>query len=332
MTGFCSSPTFVEHDTGPHHPERPDRIRAIYRGLIQAGLLPMADPFPQFQIDPGELPRATEALVPIVPQPVDEATLRLVHAQAVIDRVRDMAKHGGGPLDGDTVVSPASYAAALLGVGAAVSATTAVLEGRVKRAFAAPRPPGHHAEPDRSMGFCLFNNVAIAARVAQQRFGIRHVAIVDIDVHHGNGTQAAFEDDPNVLFVSLHQHPRTCYPGTGFAAETGTGHGEGSTLNLPLPPGTGDDDYLSLIDEAVVPRLYDFAPELLFISAGFDAHTDDPLADLKLTERGYHQITRRLTALADMCCGGRVVSVLEGGYDLRALGRSVVHHLMALQA
>jgi acetoin utilization deacetylase AcuC-like enzyme len=333
MTGFCSSPRLVEHDTGPHHPERPDRIRTVYRGLTSGGYLQSPDPFPEFQIDLGELPPAKDALVEITPQPVDEAMLRLVHTQGMIERVRNLAAEGGGLLDGgDTVVSPTSYDTALLGVGSAVSATAAVLEGKVHRAFAAPRPTGHHAEPDRSMGFCLFANVAIAARVAQQRFGVKHIAIIDIDVHHGNGTQAVFEDDPDVLFVSLHQHPRTCYPGTGFASETGLGHGEGATLNLPLPPGTGDEDYLGLIDETVAPRLYDFAPELLFISAGFDAHRDDPLADLHLTERGFYQITRRLTAMADMCCGGRVVSVMEGGYNLHALGRSVVHHVLALQS
>jgi acetoin utilization deacetylase AcuC-like enzyme len=233
--------------------------------------------------------------------------------------------------DGDTPIGAESFDVARLAAGAVVTSTIAVLEGRVRRAFAAVRPPGHHAEPDRPMGFCLFSNLAIAVRVAQQSYGLGHVAIVDFDVHHGNGTQAVFEDDPSVLFVSLHQDPRSCYPGSGYARETGVGIGQGFSLNLPLPPGTDDEGYLRAIDEVVVPRLHDFCPEMLFISAGFDAHRDDPLADMNMTEAGFHAVTERLVALADVSCKGRVVSALEGGYDLRALGRSVVQHLLAMQ-
>jgi acetoin utilization deacetylase AcuC-like enzyme len=205
------------------------------------------------------------------------------------------------------------------------------MDGRVNCAFAAVRPPGHHAEPDRPMGFCLFDNIAVAARYLQRTAGIERVAIVDFDVHHGNGTQAAFEQDGSVLFVSLHQHPRTCYPGTGFEWETGTGPGEGKILNVPLPPGTGDDNYLAAMDQLVVPKLDEFRPHFILVSAGFDAHAEDPLAHLELSEEGFGRITQRLVAAAQRQCSGRLVSVLEGGYNLRALGRSVVRHLDAMR-
>ena len=332
MTGFVSHPSFIHHNTGPGHPERPDRLRAVYRALKLSGLLTSPDPFPDFKIDLGDLPRAAKPLIEVAPIAADEETLRLVHSQAHIDTIRDFCAAGGGLIDGaDTAVVAESFDLAKLAAGATVTATTAVLEGRVKRAFAAARPPGHHAEPDRAMGFCLFSNIAIAARMAQKTFGVDHVAIIDFDVHHGNGTQAAFEDDPSVFFASLHQDPRTCYPHTGFARETGSGMGEGFTLNIPFPPGTEVGAYLHALDEIILPRLHDFGPEILFISAGFDAHIDDPLADIHLTEDGFAQITRRLVEFADVNCHGRVVSTLEGGYNLRALGRSVVKHVMALE-
>jgi acetoin utilization deacetylase AcuC-like enzyme len=180
------------------------------------------------------------------------------------------------------------------------------------------------------MGFCLFSNVAIAARYLQRVHGVGRVAIVDFDVHHGNGTQVCFDDDPSVYFVSLHQHPRTCYPGSGYEWEVGVGAGQGFTLNLPFQPGSGDEDYLSVIERRVLPELDGFRPEVLLISAGFDAHRDDPLAQMELSEAGFEHITRLLVGMADLHCGGRVVSTLEGGYNLRALGRSVVRHLAAL--
>lgn len=180
------------------------------------------------------------------------------------------------------------------------------------------------------MGFCLFSNIAIAARHLQRNHGVGRVAIVDFDVHHGNGTQACFEDDPSVLFISLHQHPRTCYPGTGYDYERGTGPGEGYTINIPFRPGCDDADYLAAMDERVVPELDKFKPEVLLISAGFDAHREDPLAQMELSESCFEDMTRRLVAVADQHCGGRVVSTLEGGYNLRALGRSVVRHLVGL--
>ena len=204
------------------------------------------------------------------------------------------------------------------------------MQGKGTRAFSAARPPGHHAEPERPMGFCLFSNIAIAARYVQQMYGLQRIAIVDFDVHHGNGTQAALESDPSILFVSLHQHPATLYPGSGHEWEIGVGKGRGFTLNIPFQPGADDHEYLHVIDTRVVPEVTEFRPELLMLSAGFDAHADDPLANIELTEEGFELITRHLVAIADHCCAGRVVSLLEGGYNLRALGRSVVRHLVAM--
>ena len=328
--GFLSDPRFADHLTGPHHPERPDRIRAIARAVRQAGLIASPDPFPDFEIDLGLKDvgvRLTELPPPTM---VDEQWLLTVHGAGYIERVQHVC-HVGGVLDqGDTPVGPGSFEVAKLGVGGLLACCDAVMSGTVGRAFAAIRPPGHHAEPDRPMGFCLFANVAIAARYLQRHHGVGKVAVVDFDVHHGNGTQAAFEHDPSVLFVSLHQHPRTCYPGSGHAHETGVGPGEGTTINLPMAPGSDDDDYLAAFDDAVIPALDQFAPDVLLISAGFDAHADDPLAQVNLSEAGFEQMTRKLAAAADRHCGGRVVSALEGGYHLRALGRSVVRHLVAL--
>jgi acetoin utilization deacetylase AcuC-like enzyme len=328
--GFLSDPRFADHQTGPHHPERPDRMRAIARAVRQAKLIDSPDPFPDFEIDLGLRDvgvRLTELPSPVS---VDERWLLTVHDQAYIERVRHVCRVGGVLDQGDTPVGPGSFEIAKLGVGGLLACCDAVMAGTVSRAFAAIRPPGHHAEPDRPMGFCLFANVAIAARYLQRHHGVGRVAVVDFDVHHGNGTQAAFEDDPSVLFVSLHQHPRTCYPGSGHVHETGVGPGEGTTLNLPMAPGSDGDDYLAAFDDAVIPALDEFAPEVLLVSAGFDAHRDDPLAQVDLSEAGFEQMTRKLVSAADRHSGGRVISALEGGYHLRALGRSVVRHLVAL--
>ena len=329
--GFCSSPRFVEHDTGPNHPERPDRIRAVHRAVRDAGWVASPDPFPDFRLELGLRPLGLPPLVEVAPVAATEAQLLAVHTPGHLARVRHVCALGGVLDQGDTPTERRSYDTALLSAGAAVTACDAVMTGRVVRAFAAGRPPGHHAEPDGAMGFCLFSNVAVAARHLRRGHGVGRVAIVDFDVHHGNGTQAAFYDDPSVLFISLHQHPRTCYPGTGYAHETGVGDGQGTTLNLPVQPGAGDEDYLDLLDRHVLPKLAEFRPEVLLISAGFDAHRDDPLAQVQLSDDGFERMTARLVGAADQLCGGRVVSVLEGGYHLRALGRSVVRHLVAMQ-
>jgi acetoin utilization deacetylase AcuC-like enzyme len=331
MVGFCTSPHLIEHLTGPNHPERPDRIRAICLAVRRAGLIDSPNPFPDFDLDLQLSPVGGSKLLELTPEPADEKWIKLVHQQDHIDLVKRVCAAGGGVLDlGDTVVGPASFEIALLAAGAVLRCCDAVMAGQVSRAFAAVRPPGHHAEPQRPMGFCLVNNIAVAARYLQHQHGVEKLAIVDFDVHHGNGTQAVFEADPSVLFISLHEHPRTLYPGTGYDWETGEGLGRGATLNIPLMPGSGEEQYLQAIQSLVLPRLDEFKPSVLLLSAGFDAHHDDMLAHIDLSEESFFKITRLLGQAADMHCGGRIISTLEGGYNLRALGRSVVQHLLAL--
>jgi acetoin utilization deacetylase AcuC-like enzyme len=328
---FVSSPRFVEHTTGPNHPERPDRIRAIHRAVRQAQLIDSPDPFPDFQLQFGQLDGQGVKLIELSSTPADAKWLSLVHTPGHIEHVRRICELGGGVLDqADTPVGANGFEMGLLSLGSALTACDWVMQNKGKRAFSAARPPGHHAEPDRPMGFCLFSNMAIAARYVQQMYGIQRIAVVDFDVHHGNGTQACLESDPSILFISLHQHPATLYPGSGHEWEIGIGKGRGFTMNIPFQPGATDHDYLAAIDDRVVPKVSEFRPELLMISAGFDGHQDDPLAEIELTEEGFDLITRRMVDLAEQRCDGRLVSLLEGGYNLRALGRSVVRHLVAL--
>ena len=255
--------------------------------------------------------------------------LETIHDGAYLDRAEETCRAGAPILDApDVGIGPESAAIARLAVTGALAAVDAVLTDRVDSAFAAVRPPGHHAERREAMGFCLFNTIAVAARYAQERHGRERVAILDWDVHHGNGTQHAFEADPTVLYLSLHQSP--LYPGTGAAGEEGTGAGAGATLNVPLPAGCGDAEYASAFRERVLPKLQDFHPDLLLISAGFDAHAADPLAGMRVTEAGFAEWTARVAEVAETVCDGRIVSLLEGGYDLDALGRSVAAHLDAL--
>jgi acetoin utilization deacetylase AcuC-like enzyme len=330
---FVSSPRFVEHETGPFHPERPDRIRAIHRAVRAAGLVNSPDPFPDFELDLGAMPQAPFKAIEIAPVMAEERWLELVHPPEHVRQVKRVAEAGGGVLDqGDTRIDANGYEMAMLSLGGVLTACDWVMGGTSRRAFVAGRPPGHHAEPDRAMGFCLFANVAIGARYLQKKHGVKRIAIVDFDVHHGNGTQAAFEDDPSVFFVSMHEDPRVCYPGSGYEWEAGAGAGVGYTMNVVFPPLSVDEDYLTALRRRILPVLETFAPEVLMISAGFDAHLDDPLANVNLSEAGFGEMTRELVGLADRHCNGRVVSVLEGGYHLRALGRSVVRHLIALGA
>jgi acetoin utilization deacetylase AcuC-like enzyme len=329
--GFCSSPQFVQHQTGAHHPERADRIRAIHRAIRAAGMIDSPDPFPDFSLDLGAIDGRGVKLTELTPRPAEAKWALAVHSEEHLYRVRHVCELGGGVLDqGDTPVGPESFHVGLLSLGSLLMCVDAVMTEKVQRAFSAARPPGHHAEPDRAMGFCLFSNIAIATRYLQQQYNIERIGIVDFDVHHGNGTQASLEDDPHKLFVSMHQHPRTCYPGSGYEHERGAGAGEGLTINVPFPPGVGDDEYIAAMEKIVIPRLNDFRPQVLLISAGFDAHREDPLAQIELSEECYERMTGMLAEVADRHAQGRIVSALEGGYNLRALGRSVVRHVIAL--
>jgi acetoin utilization deacetylase AcuC-like enzyme len=297
-TVVYSDPLFLRHQPGPHHPERPERLERILEVLER---VPVAG-----------VERRT-------PRAVTEGELSAVHTA---DLRAALSAHAGqrARIDADTVMSPDSYDAALLAAGAGVAATEEVLAGRARNAFALVRPPGHHAEPHRAMGFCLYNNAAVAAERARQ-LGIERVAILDWDVHHGNGTQAAFWNRRDVLYLSSHQFP--FYPGTGATEEVGDGPGKGFTVNCPLPAGQTDADYGLVFQELFLPVLQSFSPQLILVSAGFDAHARDPLGGMRLTERGYAAMCAATVQLAEQCCGGKVVMLLEGGYDLDALAQSV---------
>jgi acetoin utilization deacetylase AcuC-like enzyme len=300
MTAFFYDPIFLEHETGAGHPERADRLRAIVERLHADALWDRLE---------HHAPR---------PATVDEITL--VHPLEHVEAIRRASERGGASIDPDTVVSAASYEAAARAAGAGIEACALVLGGSASNAFCAVRPPGHHAETRRAMGFCLFNNIAVAARHVQRAHGLARVAIVDWDVHHGNGTQEIFERDPTVLYVSTHQHP--LYPGTGLASETGRGEGEGFTLNIPMPSGSDDDDYRRAF-ERITTKLDEFRPELLLVSAGFDAHRRDPLASMLVTTEGFRWMMAWAMATAERLCDGRLVAMLEGGYDLTGLSQSV---------
>jgi len=295
-TGCVYDPIFLEHDL-PGHPENSRRLLAIMQALEESALLP--------------------ALTQVPAQPVDIGLLQRVHTPLYRQYVERMAERGGGFLDADTYVAPRSYEAALMAAGGLVEAVRAVLEGRLDNAFALVRPPGHHARPAHGMGFCLFNNVAIAAVYALEQAGLQRVLIVDFDVHHGNGTQEAFYEDDRVLYFSTHQYP--FYPGTGHWQEIGEGRGQGYTVNVPLPYGVGDEGFRYIFVELLFPLARRFRPQLILVSAGYDAHWRDPLAGLSLSLKGYAQIAELLRMMAEELCGGRLVFTLEGGYDLDVL-------------
>ncbi|MDQ3056598.1 MAG: histone deacetylase family protein, partial [Pseudomonadota bacterium] len=291
----------LAHDTGPGHAERPERLSAVTEALQQ-----------HFDdLDWHEAPRATRG------------QLLRAHHESLLASVLETRPTERIMLDPDTVLSPASAEAALRAAGAAIAATDAVLGGEVKRAFCAVRPPGHHATIEIAMGFCLFNSIAVAAAHALDKYSLERIAIIDFDVHHGNGTQAIFAADPRVLYVSSHQMP--LYPGTGAVDERGVGN----VVNAPLPPGAGSRQFQQAWADTLLPALDVFRPQLLLISAGFDAHWRDPLAQLQLATEDYTWITRELVAIADRHAQGRIVSMLEGGYDLNALGECSVAHISA---
>jgi acetoin utilization deacetylase AcuC-like enzyme len=303
-TLLVSDRIFLEHLVPEGHPERPDRLRAIDAALSEEAFLPL---------------KRQSA------EPVDDAVLATAHDEAYIAAVRAaMPKTGEAQLDADTWISPRSFEAASNAAGAACLAVDAVVRGDVANAFCAVRPPGHHAERSHAMGFCLFGNAVIAARHAQRVHGLERVAIIDWDVHHGNGTQAIVWSDPSILYGSTHQMP--LYPGTGEESETGVGN----IFNAPLPPGAGGTEFMEALSARLLPATNAFAPDLIVISAGFDAHWRDPLASLNLKEDDFAWATAELMQLADRHCGGRIVSLLEGGYDLRALADSAAAHVAAL--
>lgn len=299
--GFAFHPSFLAHDTGPGHPERPQRLTAIYRQLQANKLL--------------------ASLVPLDPPPASSEILQLVHSAVYAQKIEQACRQGQVALDPDTHVSPGSWDAALRAVGAVTLAVDQVCSGALQAAFCAVRPPGHHALRDQAMGFCIFNNVAIGACYAQRHCGLSRVLIVDWDAHHGNGTEAIFVGDESILYFSAHQSP--FYPGTGMRSQ-------GNAVNVPLGAGAGDAKLLQAFREHLLPRAAQFKPELILISAGFDAHREDPLARLQVTTAGYGQLTHLVRELAEAQCGGRIVSVLEGGYHLPALAASVEAHLQAL--
>jgi acetoin utilization deacetylase AcuC-like enzyme len=304
-TLLVTHPACLDHLTPMGHPERPDRLRAIER-VLEAE---------RFQT----LARAQ------APAASDE-TIALCHPRDYIEQIREATpKQGLRQLDADTSMSPGSFEAALRGVGGAVHAVDEVMNGKADNAFVAVRPPGHHAETAVPMGFCLFNNAAIAARYALDSFGLERAAVIDFDVHHGNGSQEIFWSDPTVMYCSTHQTP--LYPGTGAVSERGE---HDNIVNAPLRPGDGGEQFREAFETVILPRLRDFQPDFIVISAGFDAHVRDPLANLNLVEADFDWATRKIMEIADARAGGRVVSLLEGGYDLQGLANSAAAHVSAL--
>ncbi len=296
-TIYATHPRYAEHDY-PGHPENAERIRAIWRGLDESGL--------------------AARMRPLEPQPVDAELVLAVHTPEYLDMLRQINDTPRTTfLDADTYAGPDALTIALLSAGGAVGAVGEVLSGRATNGLAAIRPPGHHAMPSRAMGFCLLGNVAIAVRYAQQQFEVERVLIVDYDVHHGNGTEAMFYSDPSVLYVSTHQYP--FYPMTGAVTDTGRGAGEGYTINVPLPAGSGDTNYANVFREIIWPAAERFQPQLILVSLGLDAYWDDPLAGMRLTLGGYSHLAGEVVQMAQRLCDGKVIFMLEGGYDLDAL-------------
>ncbi len=306
-TGYVYDPIFLKH-TKQGHPESAQRLVAIMKELETTGLLEKLEKIPSRAATPFEL--------------------ESIHAASYISQVHALSEAGGGYLDMDTYVTPHTYEAAAVAAGSTVDLTKAVLDGEVDNGFALVRPPGHHALNFQGMGFCVFNNVMLAARYAQEKRDIERVAIVDFDVHHGNGSQPMSESDASILYISTHQYP--FYPGTGGMEEIGKGSGKGYTVNLPLRVGVGDDGFMALYNEVMLPMLERFHPQLLLVSAGYDAHWDDPLAGIGLSLMGYTWLSQALVQAAETLCEGNIVFVLEGGYNLPVLRVGVANTFRAL--
>lgn len=300
-TGIVSDKRYMNHQAGPFHPESPRRLEVVYTMLEEPD---MAGRFQEIPVRRAE-----------------REELLLIHSPEYVDRVAATEGKNFSSLDPDTATSSGSYEAALLAAGGLCQATSMVLSGELDNAFALVRPPGHHAERNRAMGFCIFNNVAIAARYVQESHHLKRVLVVDWDLHHGNGTQHSFENDPSVLYFSTHQYPY--YPGTGAFQEAGRGQGEGYTVNVPLSVGNGDEEYVTIFKKILKPIALEYNPEIILVSAGFDIHYNDPLGGMNVTPEGFSALTRSLMNIANECCDGKVVITLEGGYDLDGLRDSV---------
>jgi acetoin utilization deacetylase AcuC-like enzyme len=308
-TGFVYHDIFLEHKTTEGHPESPQRLTSIVQRLKAGGL--------------------HDELLHLPVKPVEAKWLHAIHTPAYVQRVKRSCDEGDAYLDSlDVPISRKSYEAVLMAAGGVLSAVDAVARGQVRNAFCAVRPPGHHALSDTAMGFCIFNNVAVATRYAQQQHGLSKVLIVDWDVHHGNATQAAFYDDSTVLYFSVHQWP--FYPGSGEQSETGSGEGRGLVINVPLPAGSGDREYLDAFENKLRPAALAFGPDLVLVSAGFDAHENDTLGSMRVTTAGFGRLTQVVKEIAEQCCDGHLVSVLEGGYGLDGLATAVETHLRVL--
>ena len=309
MIGFLRHELFLKHLAGYNHVESPQRVEAILERIKKS---PVASSLSFIEAEPAKI-----------------EWIERVHDPKYVKEILSLEIDGAVMLDwGDTVATKATPAAALHAAGAGVQAARLVLEGKISSAFCCVRPPGHHAERSRAMGFCIFNNIAVAAAHLVEAEGLERVAIVDWDVHHGNGTESMFIEDDRVLYISLHQYPH--YPGTGSAETIGSGKGQGYTINLPMSAGSGDREYLAAFRDRIIPALDEFKPEFILISAGFDAHEDDPLSSIVLTTSAFRKMTELIKASAEKHCQGRIVSMLEGGYDLHALAESVEGHLRAL--
>jgi acetoin utilization deacetylase AcuC-like enzyme len=307
-TGFVYDEKYLLHDTGGYHPESPERLKAIYKRLSESGVL--------------------EQLIPIAAARANQRWIETVHSIHYIMRFDEACIYGFSEFEHpDNAICKDSSEVAYLAVGGVLAAIDQVMKGEVDNAFCAVRPPGHHAEVDKPMGFCYFNNVAIGARYLQKEYGLERVAIIDFDVHHGNGTQHVFDQDPSVFYYSIHEHPSFAYPGTGREFEVGIGEGDGYTVNSPVLPGRGDEEYRRMIMQDLVPAIKKFKPEFFILSAGFDAHESDLMSGTNLSTDGYDFVTEVILNLVKRFTDGRVISVLEGGYNLDVLPILVENHI-----
>ncbi len=310
-TGFLYDERFLLHRTGPHHPEIPERLEAVFKGASENGLF--------------------SRLIRLHAVPASPKWIEAVHPREYIRRFEETCLKGLSEFDHpDNQICEETFQTAVLAAGGTIEAARQVMEGHLDNAFCAVRPPGHHAEKEKAMGFCMLNNVAIAANYLREAWGVERIGIVDFDVHHGNGTQHIFENDPSVFFYSIHEHPTFSYPGTGREFERGTGPGYGFTLNSPILPGLGDEDYMEAFERDLIPAFDRFKPQFMLVSAGFDAHQDDDMSDILVSSQGFSWMMRTLMELAHRHANGRLVSVLEGGYSLERLPELSSEHLKIL--